>query len=89
MKKKENYLLSYYEQRIAEFGADDLKAQQCCIEIGDFYAEIGQYDKAFVWLEKQKNKEKDKFMQKQLEKIGILCLLGGNYKKHLKNLFML
>lgn len=79
--EKENYLLSYYEQRIAEFGADDLKAQQCCIEIGDFYAEIGQYDKAFVWLEKAEKQGEGQIYAEAVRKIGILCLLGGNYKK--------
>ena len=79
--EKESYLLSYYENRIAEFGVNDLQAQKCCIEIGDFYAEIGQYDKAFVWLEKAEKQGEEQIYAEAVRKIGILCLLGRNYKK--------
>ena len=79
--EKEKYLLCYYEQRIAEFGTNDLQAQQCCIEIGDFYAEIGLYDKAFVWLEKAEKQGEGQIYAEAVRKIGILCLLGRNYKK--------
>ena len=85
--QEEKELLYLYEQKKDTLGEKDNQTLEIAVGLGDFYAQRGNYQKAFEWLEKAEKLTEDNTLYAQtMRKSAVLYLLSGNYEKAFQKL---
>ncbi len=83
----EKELLQLYEQKKSHIGEKNVQTLEIAVQLGDFYAEAGQYENAVHWLEKAEKWTEDNTLYAQImRKLAALYLLEKHYEKAFQKL---